>query len=99
MSIMDFSGKRVLVIGAGISGRSASEALACHGASVILNDVKNVDAQGEPWNELKADGVQLVFGHQEAALLDNIDIVVPSPVVSPENPIMKEAAARKLPIC
>lgn len=98
MSIMDFSGKRVLVIGAGISGRSASEALACHGASVILNDVKNVDAQGDPWNELKADGVQLVFGHQEAALLDNIDIVVPSPVVSPENPIMKEAAARKLPI-
>jgi UDP-N-acetylmuramoylalanine--D-glutamate ligase len=39
-----------------------------------------------------------VFGHQEAALLDGMDLVVPSPVISPEIPIMKEAAARHIPI-
>ena len=95
---MDFSGKHILVIGAGISGRAASEALASHGASVILNDVKTIDTHHEPWPELKADGIRLVFGHQEAALLDGMDLVVPSPVISPEIPIMKEAAARHIPI-
>ena len=40
MSIMDFSGKKILVIGAGISGRAASMALARHGGAVILNDKK-----------------------------------------------------------
>lgn len=40
MSIMDFSGKHFLVIGAGISGRAASLALAGHGGSVTLNDMK-----------------------------------------------------------
>ena len=33
MSIMDFSGKKILVIGAGISGRAASMALVRHGSS------------------------------------------------------------------
>ena len=93
---MDFSGKHILVIGAGISGRAASEALASHGASVVLNDLKTIDTHHEPWPELKADGIRLVFGHQEAALLDGMDLVVPSPVISPEIPIMKEAAARHI---
>lgn len=95
---MDFSGKHILVIGAGISGRAASEALASHGASVVLNDLKTIDTHHEPWPEWKADGIRLVFGHQEAALLDGMDLVVPSPVISPEIPIMKEAAARHIPI-
>ena len=95
---MDFSGKHILVIGAGISGRAASEALASHGASVVLNDLKTIDTHHEPWPELKADGIRLVFGHQEAALLDGMDLVVPSPVISPEIPIMKEAAVRHIPI-
>lgn len=98
MSIMDFSGKRILVIGAGISGRSASEALASHGGQVILNDFKEIDVTKDPWPQLQAKGIELVFGHQENALLDGIDIVVPSPVISPEIPIMQEALRRQLPI-
>ena len=98
MSIMDFSGKHFLVIGAGISGRAASLALAGHGGSVTLNDMKAIDTAEQPWPDIKAAGVQLVFGSQETALLDGIDVVVPSPVISPEIPIMKEAARRGLPI-
>jgi UDP-N-acetylmuramoylalanine-D-glutamate ligase len=98
MSIMDFSGKHFLVIGAGISGRAASLALAGHGGSVTLNDMKAIDTAEQPWPDIKAAGVQLVFGSQETALLDGMDVVVPSPVISPEIPIMKEAARRGLPI-
>lgn len=98
MSIMDFSGKTFLVIGAGISGRSVSAALRHHGAKVILNDMKKIDVTEQPWPQLEEMGVTLIFGRQEASLLEGIDIVVPSPVISPEIPIMKEAAARGIPI-
>lgn len=96
--IMDFSGKKILVIGAGISGRSASFALARHGGNVILNDMKAIDTEEKPWPELAAAGVHLSFGSQDISLLDGIDIVVPSPVISPEIPIMKEAARQNIPI-
>ena len=46
----------------------------------------------------RAAGVKLVFGSQETNLLDGMDVVVPSPVISPEIPIMKEAIRRGLPI-
>lgn len=98
MSIMDFSGKKILVIGAGISGRAASLALVQHGGTVMLNDMKQIDTSEPMWQPLQAAGVGLVFGRQETSLLDGIDIVVPSPVISPEIPIMKEAISRGLPI-
>lgn len=98
MSIMDFSGKKVLVIGAGISGRAASLTLARHGGTVVLNDKKEIDCAEEPWPSLQRAGVQLIFGSQEISLLNGVDIVVPSPVISPEIPIMKEALSRHLPI-
>lgn len=98
MSIMDFSGKKVLVIGAGISGRAAAMALIHHGGNVILNDMKNIDISEAPWPDMAAAGVQCMFGSQDISLLDGVDIVVPSPVISPEIPIMKEAIKRGLPV-
>lgn len=98
MSIMDFSGTHFLVIGAGISGRSASLALVKHGGQVILNDIKQIDTTEAPWPELAKSGVQLQFGAQDTSLLQGIDVVVPSPVISPEIPIMKEAKRLHLPV-
>lgn len=98
MSIMDFSGKKILVIGAGISGRAASLALVQHGGTVMLNDMKQIDTSDPMWQPLQAAGVDLVFGRQETSLLDGVDIVVPSPVISPEIPIMKKAISRGLPV-
>lgn len=98
MSIMDFSGKKLLVIGAGISGKAASLALVKHGGTVVLNDLRPVDVTEFPWPDMAAKGVRLVFGSQEESLLDGVDIVVPSPVISPEIPIMKAAVSRHIPI-
>lgn len=98
MSIMNFTGKRFLVIGAGISGRSASLALARHGGTVVLNDKKDIDVTEKPWTDLAAAGVQLVFGHQDTSLLRHIDVVVPSPVIAPSQPLMQEAIRLQLPI-
>ena len=48
--------------------------------------MKAIDTAEQPWPDIKAAGVQLVFGSQETALLDGMDVVVPSPVISPGNP-------------
>lgn len=53
MSIMDFSGKNFLVIGAGISGRAASVVLAGHGGTVTLNDMKAIDTAEQPWPDIE----------------------------------------------
>ena len=98
MSIMDFSGKKILVIGAGISGRAAASVLAAHGGKVTLNDMKAIDAADERWRPLRQAGVTLLFGIQDASLLDGVDILVPSPAISPEIPIMREAVRRQIPI-
>lgn len=98
MSVTDFSGKRIVVIGAGISGRAAAAALKRHGGTVVLNDIKEHDENAEPWRTLRARGITCIFGRQDSSVLDGADIVVPSPVISPEIPIMREAVKRNLPV-
>lgn len=98
MSKTDFTGKNILVLGAGISGRAASASLARHGAVVTLNDKKAIDAEEERWQSLRDEGVELIFGSQDDELLDETDIVVASPVISPEIPIMKETVRRGIPL-
>ena len=98
MSIQDFSKKRITVLGAGISGRSAALALARHGAEVTLSDMKEHDLQEEPWTSLVKEGVICSFGHQDESLLDEADIIVPSPVISPETRLLKAASARQIPV-
>lgn len=98
MSIMDFSGKHILVMGAGISGRAAALSLARHGGSVVLNDRRSIDTEEEPWKSISAEGVRLLFGTQDNAVLDGADIIVLSPVISPESPIIQEACRRHIPV-
>ena len=98
MSVTDFLGKRIVVIGAGISGRAAAAVLKRHGGTVVLNDIKEHDENAEPWRTLRARGITCIFGRQDSSVLDGADIVVPSPVISPEIPIMREAVKRNLPV-
>ena len=98
MSIMDFSGKRAVVIGGGISGRSAAMALVKHGGTVVLADTQARDVTQTPFAELRAAGVEFLFGAQDSGLLDGADIIVPSPAISPEIPLLQEAVRRRIPV-
>jgi len=77
----DFKGKKILVIGAGISGFAAAKVLKRLGAKVTLSDAKDEAAIKEDVSELRALGIGLIFGAQEAALLDDCDLLVLSPAV------------------
>ena len=94
----DFKGKKVLVVGAGISGFAAAKVLKRLGAKVTLSDAKDEAAIKEDVSELRELGVGLIFGAQEAALLDGCDLLVLSPAVPVAIPLAEEAKRRGIRI-
>jgi UDP-N-acetylmuramoylalanine--D-glutamate ligase len=79
------AGKRVLVLGAGISGRSAAAFCAQQGAHVVLSDESDPASGGrgpEARSEAQPSGVISRFGQPFPDPAD-FDLVVPSPGVPP----------------
>lgn len=95
---MEFCNKRVLVLGAGISGRSVADVLVRQGASVTLNDAKDIDIKKEEFRQLQVQGVKLVFGQQQDDLLEGIDYVVLSPGISIYIPLIQTARSRNITV-
>ncbi len=94
-----FADKKILVIGAGVSGFSAAAALAKCGAQyVCLNDIKPVKLAAEVKERLQKQGIDMIFGQQDKSLLDQIDYVIVSPGIPRSIPILTEASQRNIPI-
>lgn len=97
--MMDFSHKNVLVVGVGISGNAAAKVAKAQGAAkVVLSDAKSEQDLKCDLTEVKAAGVELVFGPQENTLLDNVDMVILSPAVPVRIPLVQEAYKREIPV-
>jgi UDP-N-acetylmuramoylalanine--D-glutamate ligase len=79
--MLDFKGKRVVVIGLGISGIAACRMLASRGATVVGTDART--------NIEPIPGVELALGGHAAAKLSEADLIV----VSPGVPMFPELAA------
>jgi UDP-N-acetylmuramoylalanine--D-glutamate ligase len=89
---MDLNGKRVMVIGLGISGRAAARLLSAHAAQLVMTDRSP--------NIVRADlptGV-VHLGAEDLAWLDGIDLVVASPGVPQTSALMTAARTRRIPI-
>lgn len=80
--MLDLSGKRVVVVGLGISGIAACKMLVARGAKVVGTDAKTSVAP--------IPGVELVLGGHDGARLDEADLVVVSPGV-PMFPALEKA--------
>jgi UDP-N-acetylmuramoylalanine--D-glutamate ligase len=92
---MELKGKRVMVIGLGISGRAAARLLAQRGAHLVMTD-RNADLSLQ---DLPAGLLHL--GVEDPAWLDTphpVDLVVASPGVPPTSKLMSAARARNIPI-
>jgi len=87
-----FRGRRVLVVGLGRSGVAAARVLAPVAARVTACDRKMLDELGAEAAALSGLGVDVRAGGQDAALLADADLVVRSPGVPWELPLL--AAAR-----
>lgn len=88
---LELAGKKVLVIGAGISGFAAAKVAKRFGAEVTLSDAKAEKDLKFDFAELREAGINLTFGPQQQSLLEGKDMVIVSPAVPVRVPIIKAA--------
>lgn len=96
---MPFKNKKVLILGAGISGSSVAQVLQQYGAQVILSDAKSAEQlKNKDLHVLSEAGVELVLGRQDEELLRGIDYVVVSPGISINVPLIKRAQEKNITV-
>ena len=92
-----FAGERVVVIGAETAGTAAAQVLEDEGADVAVSDARPLAEIGTA-PELLALGIRVDAGGHEPSHLDGASIVVASPGVPPDSPVLAWAAERGIPI-
>jgi UDP-N-acetylmuramoylalanine--D-glutamate ligase len=93
---MDFSGKKVLVVGLARSGMAAIRVLKKLGAEITLSESKKKEDIKE-LDFLNENGVEIVGQNQEVFERD-FDLVVKNPGVPYRSPMMQRLAERNIPV-
>jgi UDP-N-acetylmuramoylalanine--D-glutamate ligase len=92
--LMEIKDRNVLVMGMARSGCAAATLLAGHGARVTVTDVKKAEELGAAVEELSLLGVKIETNGHHPDTLKAAELIVISPGVSLEQPVLAEAKAR-----
>jgi len=87
----DFAGRTVLVCGAGVAGASAARALVSLGATVLVTDAGPSSVSGNV-----PAGAE--FAGALGALPESVEVIVTSPGLRPDHPLLLQAGEHGLPI-
>jgi UDP-N-acetylmuramoylalanine--D-glutamate ligase len=95
---IDLRGKRVLIVGLARTGIATALFCAKHEALVTATDVRTEKEIGEAVGQLRTAGLTLELGaHHEKTFLDQ-DLIVPSPGVPADAPLLQAARAKGVTI-
>jgi UDP-N-acetylmuramoylalanine--D-glutamate ligase len=94
----DWTGKRVLILGAARQGQALARWLARHGAKVTLNDLRPLDDMRATQASLSDVDVEWVLGSHPLELLERVDLLCPSGGIPLTLPIVAEAIQRGIPL-
>ena len=97
-STEDFAGMPVTVVGLGSSGVAACRVLGEIGARVRATDTRSAGEVGEAAAELERAGVKLELGANSPDFALGSDLVVLSPGVPLENPLVARARSDGVPV-
>ena len=97
MNVEQLTGKRVVVVGLGLSGIAACRLLIARGAKVVATDSNNADPASEDVAALGRAGATLVLGEHAAARMHEADLIVVSPGV-PSFSELQQAERAGVPI-
>ena len=89
---MELKGKRVMVLGLGRTGLETARFLEREGADVLVSDCKGERDLQKELRELSGLPIRFLLGEKEAREVEEVDLLVPSPGVSVENPLLQQAA-------
>jgi len=93
--VFDVTDKRVTVAGAARSGIAAAELLVRRGARVTLSERRSEAPEVEP---LRPMGVKVELGGHQPATFADADLIVLSPGVPGDQPVIESARARGVPV-
>ena len=93
-----FSGKRITVFGANRSGIAIAKVLHDLDAKISLTDTRGTDALSAEIAQLDGIPIQLHLGGHEKSCIANAELIVVSPGVPLNIPILVEAKKRSTPI-
>ena len=93
-----FKDKRVLVMGMARSGIAAAQLLCREGAQVTVNDRKQAEEFGDKLDALRALPIAFRMGEEGLRLLENQDMLVISPGVPQDAPLVRAAQEKGMPV-
>jgi UDP-N-acetylmuramoylalanine--D-glutamate ligase len=95
---MELKGKRVLVIGLARTGLATALFCASRGSIVTATDVRSAEELGQPVANLRTAGVILKAGAQSEEILQGLELVIPSPGVPANAPLLQRAREFTIPV-
>jgi UDP-N-acetylmuramoylalanine--D-glutamate ligase len=95
---VELKGRKVLVVGLGVSGFAAALFLRRRGAQVTVSDLRSAEALAKHIPALLDAGVNVEAGGHGHATFRRQDLIVLSPGVAPNTPEMDEARTFHIPI-
>jgi UDP-N-acetylmuramoylalanine-D-glutamate ligase len=94
----DVRGRSIALIGMAATGLAAARALVRRGARVAAHDAKPANALGDTLTRLRELGVACHVGDQAYTGIDTAELIVPSPGVPMDAPVLQEAVRRGQPV-
>jgi UDP-N-acetylmuramoylalanine--D-glutamate ligase len=95
---IELRNKRVLVVGLARTGVATALFCAARGARVSATDTRAESEFGDSVASLRAAGVHLEFGGHRQEMALNADLIVPSPGVPADAPLLRAARAQGITI-
>src|SRR5215468_5442152 len=92
--MFDLNGKRVLVIGLARTGLATSLFCARHGAVVTAIDKRGESELADAAGKLRASRIKVILGDVLGEEIFQQDLVVPSPGVPADSPLLQSLRAR-----
>ena len=97
-NIHNFLGKHITVFGANRSGVAITRLLQNLDANIILTDTCKRETLEDEISELEGLSVQYRFGGHDQSCIDSAELIVVSPGVPLDIPILVDAKKKKIPI-
>lgn len=95
---LNLEGKQVLVYGLGTTGIAVARFLAGRGARVRAVDDRPLAELSNAAASLKDHAIAVECALPKSSLAPETELVIPSPGVPPDNPVLKEAESLNIPV-
>jgi UDP-N-acetylmuramoylalanine--D-glutamate ligase len=95
---MDIKGQKIIVIGMGKTGIASARFLGKQGAKVVVTDEKPFDQWGVEFEQIAKEKWLEVGDYNNVDILENANMVVPSPGIPPDNKLLVEAVKKNISI-